>query len=41
MKLKSIDDQKFLKVLPNTANVIYSLGSKALVFQKKFCKRFQ
>ena len=34
--LKSIEDQKFLKVLPNTANVIYSWGRKALVFKK--CK---
>ena len=36
MKLKSISDQQFQNVLPNTAK--YALGRKALVFQKsKFC----
>ena len=33
-KLKTIEDQKFLKVLPNTAKAIYSWGRKALVFEK-------
>ena len=33
MKLKGIEDQKFLKVWPNTAKVIYSWGRKALVLQ--------
>ena len=36
--MKSIEDQKFLKVLPNIAEVIYSWGRKALVFQKLIYK---
>ena len=39
MMLKSIKDQKVLKVLRNTAKVIYSWGRKALIFQNsKFCE---
>ena len=40
-KLKSIEDPKFQKVVPNTAKVIYAWDKKILSFSKnsKFCKQ--
>ena len=40
-KLKSIEDPKFQKVMPNKAKVIYAWDKKILSFSKnsKFCKQ--
>ena len=35
-KLESIEDQKYLKVVPHTATVIFSWDRKALIFHKLF-----